>query len=742
MSERTHLTRRGFLVALGATGAGFTLGIRSAHAAASPEAAGPDGSFAPNAFIRLDTDGTVTIQCHRAEMGQGVRATVPWIIAAEMGCDFDRVVIEQAIGDKRYGNQNTDGSTSIRDAWPLLREIGAVARAMLVAAAADQWSVPAERLVAEDHVVTDPETGESLDFGDLARAAAALDVPKDPPLKPSLDHLKKKMPFRDATDIAIGTAVFGADVELDGMRIAVVARPPDVGGEVESYDDTDALAVPGVEHVVQMPKWNAPAFFQPLGGVAVVATNTWAAMEGRRKLKITWKPGKHRGSSTQGDYDEMRAAVDTKGRRKRKVGNADKALEAAKQTHTAVYRVPHLAHAPMEPLVATAWVHDNQCEVWAPVQAPQRTQGRVAPLAKVPKRNTTIHVTLLGGGFGRKGKPDFVLEAVYLSRELGIPIRVQWDRTDDVKHSYYHAMAIQRLDAGFDERGNLSAWRHRVAEPTIFSTFLPIFHRPQGLELGQGLMDLALDVPNVALETHPAPNRVRIGWFRSVYNINHALANQCFVDELAEIAGVTTPVMLKRVLGRPRILTEKEANANIWNYGSSHDEHPPDVGRWHGVIDTVVRESGFEDGAGEGRAFGFAAHSSFNSYTACVVAMTKDAKGHPKVDEAWIAVDAGTIMNPDRVRSQMEGAVIFGASLALKSNITLTDGIVDQSNFHDYQVLRMNESPRKIHVIMANNGHSPGGVGEPGVPPVAPAILNGWYALTGERVRTLPIAPV
>jgi isoquinoline 1-oxidoreductase beta subunit len=736
MSEQ--LTRRGFLVALGATGAGLSLGIRPAHGAAS-DAAGPDGSFAPNAFIRLDTDGTATIQCHWAEMGQGVRATVPWIIAAEMGCDFDRVVVEQAVGDKRYGNQNTDGSTSIRGAWPLLREIGAVGRAMLVAAAAEQWGVPAGRLVAEDHVVTDPETGETLAFGALATAAAQRDVPKDAPLKPSLEHLAKKMPFRDATDIATGTAVFGADVELEGLRIAVVARPPDVGGRVESFDATDALAVPGVEHVLEMPKWQSPAFFQPLGGVAVVATNTWAAMEGRRKLKITWKPGKHAGTSTEADYAEMRDAVDAKGRRKRTVGKADRALEEAARTHTAVYRVPHLAHAPMEPLVATAWVHDNRCEVWAPVQAPQRTRGRVAPLARVPKRNTTVNVTLLGGGFGRKGKPDFVLEAVYLSRELGIPIRVQWDRTDDVKHSYYHALAIQRLDAGFAGDGSLVAWRHRVAEPTIFSTFLPIFHRAQGLELGQGLMDLALDVPNIAFETHPAPNRVRIGWFRSVYNINHALATQCFVDELAEQAGVSTPVMLKRVLGRPRILTEREAGANIWNYGSSHDEHPPDVGRWHGVIDAVVRESGYEQGAGEGRAFGFAAHSSFNSYTACVVAMTKTDRGEPKLDEAWIAVDAGTILNPDRVRSQMEGAVIFGASLALKSNITLTDGVVDQSNFHDYQVLRMNEAPRAIHVILANNGHSPGGVGEPGVPPVAPAILNGWYALTGERVRTLPM---
>jgi len=728
------LTRRGFLVALGVGGAGLSLGIRRAEAASAASAA-----FEPNVFVRLEPSGDLFVTCSRAEMGQGVRATLPWIIAAEMGADFDRVTVVQAPGDAIYGNQNTDGSTSIRNFWPLLRELGAAGRVLLAQAGAAQLGVVVDAVQVEDHHVTDPASGRSIPFGELAEAAAALDVPRELPLRPELGHLHTDKPFTDAKAIVDGTAVYGADTVLDDLVVAMVARPPDLGGEVASYDDAEARKVPGVIDVIELPRWKAPALFKPVGGVAVVATNTWAAMKGREALQITFAPGKQAEASTAGDLTAMRALVDTRGRRKRKVGNADKALEEAAEVHTAVYEIPHLVHAPMEPPAAVASVTEAGCEVWAPVQAPQRTRKQVAAAVGLPKKKVKVNVTLLGGGFGRKGKPDFVSEAAYLSKELGRPVRVQWDREDDVRHSYYHACAVQRLDAGFDSEGQLTAWRYRVCSPTIFSTFLPIFHRLQGLERGQGLSDFALDVPNVAYETLPAPSRVRIGWMRSVYNINHALATQCFVDELAVARGVSTPQMLKTVMGPRRVLTRKEAHTKIWNYGASHDRHPVDVGRWYDIVDEVVEASGYGADAGEGRALGFASHLSFNSYVACVVAMTRDAQGRPKVDEAWIGIDCGQVLNEDRVRGQLEGAVIFGISVALYGEITLADGAVQQGNFHDYRVARIGDAPRRLHVILANNGSAPGGVGEPGVPPVAPAILNGWYALTGERVRSLPM---
>lgn len=440
--------------------------------------------------------------------------------------------------------------------------------------------------------------------------------------------------------------------------------------------------------------------------------------------------------------DEMatfREQVESSGKTRRKVGNADKALQAAAKTVGAVYESPHLVHAPMEPPAAVAWVRGDSAEVWASTQAPQNARKLVARYAGLKEDAVVLHPTLLGGGFGRKSKPDYVAEAAFVSKAIGAPVRLQWCRTDDIQYSYYHAASVQRLDAGFDASGTLTAWRHRLASPTILSTFLPFLKRLSGIELGQGVLDLALTAEDVSVEVHKVTQRVRIGWMRSVYNIDHGFAIQSFVDELAVAQGVSTPEMLKAVIGPPRLLTPDEVGAKIPNYGHDIDDRPVDVGRWHKVIDDVVRSSGYSRAVTGGRAMGFAAHASFGSYVAAVVAVEKDAAGRPRVVEAWTTIDAGQVMNPDRVVAQMEGAVIFGASVALHGEITFRDGAVEQTNYHDYPVLRMNEAPAAIHVSILESDEIPGGVGEPGVPPVAPAIANAWFALTGERVRTLPM---
>lgn len=728
-----HLSRRGFLLGTAAIAGALTLGVRPAHAAV--------GSFTPNAFLRLDSDGTLTVFCNRSEMGQGVRSSLPVLVCDELGGSLEHMVVEQAIGDADYGDQNTDGSTSVRTQWEMLRRMAAVARTALIDAAALQWGIDPATVHISDHQARSGDL--SIGIGELAAAAAERDLPHpdDVQLRPDdeLVNVGTDLPLLDGHAYVTGEARFGADMILPNMLTAVIARPPRLGARVANLDDSGARAVRGVVDVLPLPTWHAPGRFNPLGGIAVIAENTWAALKGRAALRIAWSEGSHAGIDSEAEYAAMREQVDTSGSKRRKVGRADDALAASPLGHTAHYRIPHLVHAPIEPPAAVAWVTDNRCDIWAPVQAPQRTRRVVSNAIGMKKEAITVNVSFLGAAFGRKSKPDFVVEAALLSQELGVPVRVQWSRSDEIQHAYYHACSVQRLDAAWDDSGAFTAWRHRVASPSIATTYVPLLHGLQGLELDMGLLDLPLDIPNIAIESHVVKEHVRIGWMRSVYNLNHAFATQCFVDEVARERGEATPDVLKQILGPPRHLTKDEAGAKTRNYGAPLEEHPIDVGRWHAVIDRVRELSGYDGDPGEGRAFGFAAHRSFLTYAAVVVAMTRNEQGGPRVDEAWIVMDPGTILNRDRVLAQLEGAVIFGATAALYGDITLTDGVVDQSNFHDYRLLRMNETPRHIHCEILESGHAPGGVGEPGVPPVAPAIANGWAALTGERVRELPL---
>jgi isoquinoline 1-oxidoreductase beta subunit len=737
-----EITRRSFLTILGGAAGGLALGLRFGTGLAEAAEAGSSG-WSPNAFVQIGTDGRVTIVCHRAEMGQGVRSSLPMVIADELGADWSSVRVVQGDGDKRYGDQNTDGSNSVRGFFHDMRVAGATARTMLIAAAAQRWNVPAAGLTAHDHAVHD-ESGRSLGFGELALAAAALPVPaaESVTLRPlsELRHVGKSMPFLDAAAYVDGTAKFGADVRLPGMLTAVIARPPVVGGKVVKVDDAAALQVPGVRRVVKLPEWKAPAGFQPLGGVAVVADHTWAALRGRSALQIEWEDGGNAVYDSTAYKAELEAAVRAPGEAVRKVGDADAALAAADRVITAEYHVPHLIHSPMEPPAAVARVDANGCEIWASTQNPQAAQEEAAKALGLDPSKVTVHVTFLGGGFGRKSKPDYVTEAALLSREVGAPVRVQWTRDDEIRHGYYHAVSTQRLEAGLDAQGKVTAWRHRIASPSIGSTYNKDAKRLSLGELSQGILDLPLAIPAVRVETCEAQAHVRIGWLRSVYNINHAFAVQSFIAELAAAAQRDPRDMLLEVIGPARHLTAAENGVDkLPNYGAALDEQPINTGRLRHVIEKVTANAGWDAPRQPGRALGLAAHRSFLTYTAVVAAVSLDPQGLPRVDEAWVAADAGTVVNPDRVRAQLEGAVVFGITAAMHGAITMRHGAVEQTNFRDYPLARIGEAPRAIHVELIESMAPPGGVGEPGVPPVAPAIANAVFALTGKRVRELPL---
>ena len=730
-----EVTRRGFLVGLGAASAGLALGWRIADAAVP-------AVFAPNPFIQIGVDGLVTIVCHRSEMGQGIRSSLPVLLADELGADPAKIHVVQGDGDERYGDQNTDGSTSIRNFFEPMRQVAAVARTLLTAAAAARWRVPAARLVAHDDAIHDPKTRKSLGFGALVVAAAALPVPKTASLRPTseLAHLGGELPLRDGVEYVTGKAAYGADVVVPGMLTAVIAHPPTVFGKVATLDDRRARAVRGVRQIVRLPVPVPPAGAQPLGGVAVIADHTYAAMRGRAALDVTWDAGPNGDHDSERYTRELLAAVRAPGEVVRSVGDAERALAGATRVVQAEYVVPYLVHAPMEPPAALARIDGDRCEIWTCTQDPQTAQDEVAKALGIPKANVTIHVTFLGGGFGRKSIPDYVVEAALLAKAAQAPVRVQWTRDDEIRHAYFHTHSAQALAAGLDAAGGVQAWRHRIAYPSISATFDASVVRPSAGELGQGVLDLPLAVPHVSVQTGVAPQHVRIGWMRSVNNIQQAFAVQSFIDELATATRRDPRDMVLAVLGAKRSVTTAELGVEkLRNYGASLTQHPIEIARYHRVIDRVTQAAGWDAARKAGRPFGLAVHRSFLSYIAVVAQVAKGARGELRVEEVWVAADCGTIVNADRVRAQLEGAVMFGMTVALHGAITVKRGAVEQQNFRDYPLVRIGEAPRRIHIDLVPSDGPPGGVGEPGVPPVAPAILNAAFALTGERIRTLPM---
>jgi isoquinoline 1-oxidoreductase subunit beta len=750
-----NVSRRNVLKGIAATG-GLVLAAqfvspRVALAEYDTGAGGMPGGVVwdPHVFVSIDPDGTVTIVTHRSEMGTGSRTSLPMVVADEMEADWSRVKIVQAPGDEqKYGNQDTDGSRSIRHFIQPMRNCGAAARYMLEHAAALTWGVSDTECRAQNHKVVHVPTGKSLGYGELATTAAALKTPKL-----SAVTLKQPSQFRyigkgavqmiDLHDITTGHATYAQDVHVDGMKYAVVARPPVVGGKVVSFDSAAAMKVPGVLKVVKIAPTPAPAKFAPLGGVAVIANSTWAALKGREVLNVKWDDGPNKSYDSDAFKAKMAEQARKPGKVERNEGDVDKALAAADKVIEHEYYIPHFSHATMEPPAAVARVAGGRAEVWACVQSPGGTRGDVAKTLGLKEDDVVVHVTLLGGGFGRKSKCDFALEAALLSKEMGgTPIKVVWTREDDIQHAFYHAVSYQHVTAGIDKNKKVVAWRHRSVAPSLMSNFMPDPKRESSLELGLGLIDTPFNVPNLRLETGEAVSHTRIGWFRSVNNIPHAFAMQSMVAEVAAELGRDPKDFLLELIGPPRIVDPRKTVTNeLWNYGDPWDTYPVDTARTRRVVEIAAKEAGWGRKLPKGSGLGIAVQRSFLTYVATVVEVAVDDKGNVSVPRVDTAIDCGFVVNPERIRSQIEGAAVMGLSIAKYTQITFKEGRVQQNNFHDYKVLRIGEGAMDVrtHIVPATIEVPSSGVGEPGVPPFAPAFVNAVFAATGKRIRNLPL---
>lgn len=733
------LDRRGFVgTVFGASALvlGISVGTRQAEAAPT--------SWQPSVYLGFEPNGTVVIMAHRSEMGTSSKTSLPMMLADELEAEWKKVRVEQALGDEKYGSQNTDGSCSVRDFGQAMLKAGATARTMFERAAAQKWGCQPGDVAANQGKVINGRTKASLTFAELLPIASKLEVPKENEIRYKTPEqyklIGKKVPMLDEHDIVQGKATFGMDAKMPGMLIAMVERPPVYGSKVKSFDNKAALAVKGVSQTVELPMWKPPHLFQQLGGVAVLGDSTWAVMQARKKLKIDWEQSPH---SSYSSADEKKYLLDTvlkPGKVVRNRGDVDAAFAKAAKTHEASYFAPMLSHAPMEPPVAVAEWKNGKVTTWCPTQNPQAVQEAVAAAMGIPKTDVICHVTLLGGGFGRKSKPDYVVEAALLSKATGKPVKVIWTREDDIKFDYYHTVSGMHMKAGLDANGKLDSWLFRSAFPPIASTFGPGAQYGAEFEIGMGLNELPYEVPNLRSENCPAPNHLRLGWMRAVAHVYHAFGIHSFLDELAVLNNSNYVDFVLKTLGPDRNVDLSKDGVKPWNNGQPLDKFPISTARLRQVLEMVADKSGYaKKKSTKGHGFGVAAHRSFLSYIASVVEVVVDDNGKVTIPNVWTVVDCGTVVNPDRVVSQFEGAAVFGTSIAMLGEITAANGRVQQSNFNDYPVARLPESPRMTHVTIVPSKEPAAGVGEPGVPVIVPAITSAIFAATGKRVRELPV---
>jgi isoquinoline 1-oxidoreductase beta subunit len=727
----TILSRRDMLKTLGLAG-GFVLsatvvptGLRAMVAGARRD------RLEPSVYLAFDEEGTMHAFIHRVEMGQGTRLGLTQILADEAEADWERINVVPAYGDTKFGSQNTDGSTSIRNFYDAFRQGAASARQMLEQAAADRWGVDRSQVEARNSQVHNTATGAVLDYADVVEAAAELEVPAPESLrlKTRAEHRYIGQPMTNlyAEQFATGTSVFAQDVRRDGMVYAVAQRPPDVGGTLAGFDRDAAMAVDGVIDVIELPAMEPGWGFQPLGGVAVVAENTWAAIKGRDALGATFSPGPNADYDTDAYEQQLWGAIDGGGTETYARGDVEQALSSSARRLSSDYFVPHQHHMPMEPPAATAEWQDGKLSIWTCCQDPQAVQRTVAPYVGVEPADIYVEATLLGGAFGRKSKPDFAVEAAVLSQAVGRPVKMVWTREDDVRHGFYHAISAQRIEVGLDADGRVQAWDHRAAYPSLMeaATRQPT---PSATSFEVGLvMQQPMVVPNLRIRSGDAPAHVRVGWLRSVTSIQHAFAVGCMVDEIAAETGRRPDEVWFDLFG-------VAPNA----VGGQGEPSETDGERLADVFRRVVQMSEYGRELPDRTGIGLAAWRSFGSFTATALEVHVTDDGEVRVPRAWTAIDCGLAVAPDRVRSQMEGAVVFGLSIALRSELTAKNGAVVEGNFDSYEVCRITDAP-DVQVAIFENEHALGGVGEPGVPPVAPALVNGIHAAVGTRVRRLPV---
>ncbi len=753
MSVIMNVSRRNVLKGAGVTTA-LVLGGHLVSFSMVPDAAAQINSVAPNLFVSIDEEGTVTITCNRSEMGQGVRTGIPMILADELEADWNRVKIWQAPGDETTYDpagqdaQSTDGSRSTRHHFEIMREFGAAGRYVLEQAAAQMWKVDPSEVYAKNHRIYHSKSGESFDFGEVVFVASRIQPPEGKlKLKDSADwkYIGKDMPMVDNYDITTGGANYGADVRIPGMKIAVVARAPVYRGRVKSFDASEALKVQGVEQIVEIPALPAdkPAEFHALGGVAVIGSNTWSVMEGRSQLKIEWDDGPFTAHDSSTYDDKLRASAKKGGLEIRKRGDAAAALAAADKVVEAEYFVPYFVHTPMEPPVAIVDANVRPVKVITCTQSPNDVRQYVAAALGIEKTDVACEVTLLGGGFGRKSKPDYCCEAAILSKMVGTPVRVQWTREDEIQNGYYHTASAQYLKAALDKDGKVTAWHQSGAWPSIVALWDPGAKTGFPIEWGLGLIDMPYnEIPNISLQNGEADAMIRVGWYRAVNNIQNAFAMNCFANEVAEAAGRDPLEFLLELIGEADELDlTKDGVAEPWNYGDSSADWPIMPKRLSNALRVVAEKAGYGRKLPARHGLGLACHRAFHSYVATAVHVVVHEGGKLDIQQVDTAIDCGRYVNPEGVKKQIEGANVYGNTVVRHGLITTTKGAVDQSNFHDYPVSRISDSPLnvKVHIVEDFTHLRPCGVGEPGVPPYTPALLNAIYNATGKRIRQLPI---
>ncbi|WP_082378953.1 xanthine dehydrogenase family protein molybdopterin-binding subunit [Marinagarivorans algicola] len=750
------VTRRSLLQALGLSGAGLVL-FSPLHAMAqSPashnqiaQSSSADQDFDLGVFVSIAKNDEVRIVNHRAEMGQGIMTSVPQIIADELGASWPKVTVVQAQGDPKYGSQATGGSASIRQHFNDHRQMGAIARTMLEQAAASVWQVSVSDVSTKNHQVIHRKTQKALSFGELAELAAQLPVPdkgavalKDPK---DFTLIGRDVKLAGQEAIIKGEAVYAQDIQLPNMLIASIERPPVVGAKVKSFNADATKKVKGVIAVIPLKDRPLPVNVKPVSGVAVLATNTWAAHEGRKQLTVEWDTSNARVNQnaqhhTEQYLKELVENVNHKGRRVRTEGNTDSHVYNEANTVEATYTIPYHHHMSMETPSATAVVKDNACTVWTGTQNPQWAKKLIAEELGIDPQAVTVNMTLMGGAFGRKGKNDFTVEAVELAKAVGRPVKVVWTREDDVKHGFYHSISANYCKAEIN-KDRADHWVQRVAYPPIGAIFDLNAKSPSNSALSLGFADIPFELEHLSCETQDVETHVRVGWFRAVANINNAFALGSFVDELAVKAKVPTHTMWLNLLGKDRIINPAKEGFKEWdNYGHKKQEYALDSRRMKKIIQLLMKQSKADSPTAKNEGWGMSYAHSFNSY---VAAATKVRVVDDKLTvlEMHTAIDCGVAVTPDRVKSQMEGAMIMGLSTALMSEITVKDGVVEQSNFHDYPSARINQCP-SLFVHILDSDAAPGGVGEPGFPPILPSITNAIFHASGKRIRNLPVNKV
>ena len=709
-------SRREFLKASGLSAGGLIIGV-----SIPTGLLGSAGSknFEPSAFIHIASNGDTTLYCGRCELGQGISTALPAAVADELEADWARVNVLQGNADKKYGPQDTGGSKSINRMLEPMRKAGAAGRELLVAAAAQSWNLPVKDCYAKFHAVYNRVDERSFQYGELVATASGLPVPEEPALKTKdqFRYIGKSLPRHDQGEMVVGKRIFGADMKIPGIKYAAIRHTPVFRGSVKLVDKSKALAMKGVVEVVVIPRFENP--YGSVGGVAVVADNTWTAQQALDMLEIEFEAGENGAYNTEEYKQQLVRNVEAPAKVEFEKGSLDQAFKDAARRHRATYVTGHLSHSPIEPMSSLVWVQEDTCEIWASTQDPQGIQRTIGAYLDRKPEDITVHVMAAGGAFGRKFKCDYVQEAAACSKAVGAPVQLTWSREEDTRTGFYHSCSAHHIEGSLDEDSKLTGWLHRAAFPVISSTFNAAATQPYADDL-VAISKHLYGVEHMRVESGPARAHTRIGWLRSVYHIFYGFVINAFTDEMADEGGMDMVRFLHKIYDN-----------------SQNPEHREQVQRSRGVLDKVVEMSGWGKDLPANHGLGIAVHHSFASYVAMAVHV--EVKGKEVIiHRVDCAVDCGLVLNPDGATAQLEGAVTMGIGIAMSQEISFKDGAVVNSNFHDYPIPGIGDVPAVINVSFVGQQYRSTGIGEPGVPTAAPALANAIFAATGKRCRTLP----